>query len=117
MRWGAVQFAMDSREDSRKVLQYIVIPEANDAITVCCKFGGAHSVEARSIGVLATIKLNHELAHRAGEVSNTFSKGVLPAEFHQRKILAQRTPEYPFDIGGIVAQLARDNRSFSERAM
>ena len=89
-----------------KIFEYVVVPETDDAVAMGRKLGGSRGVGV-AVGVLAAIEFDDTLSCRAGEVGDAAADRMLTAELVGQGTVAQRAPQYLFDVRRVVAELAR----------
>ena len=70
------QFLSDCLDDARRVLEDIVVPEANYTIAERLNCLGAARIDR--LAMMATIHLHHQMSGPANEVCHVRSDGELP---------------------------------------
>jgi hypothetical protein len=85
VRWGCLNFVVNALEHSRKIIDYVVIPEADHPIAVRRQFSGPRRVRDLFVSVLTAVEFNDEFLCRAGKIGNALSDRMLAAEFQRWK--------------------------------
>lgn len=92
-------------QDSEAVLEDVVVPEAQDAVTPGEEEGVSFFVVVLPFGVLAAVELDQDFSGQAGEIDDIGADGVLAAEAVAVKlVVAQVVPEKPFGVGSVAAE-------------
>ena len=104
MRWGVVERSGDALEHTIKIIEHLIIPEANNAIATSPKLHAATIVRFCTARMLAPIELNDELRLRAGKIDDALADGMLSPKLPRRKALAQRVPQDALDVGSSTAE-------------
>src|SRR5437016_925464 len=77
-----------------EIAHHIVVPKSEDEITACLQISGSVRVRLNTIGMLPTIKFDHEPCIRAAEIHNESIERHLPTEFPSIKApIAQAEPK------------------------
>ena len=98
--------ARDGRENAVGVLKDVVVPEADDAVTVRLDMRGTRGVGM--CGMLAAVAFDCDTKRSASEVHDEISDLVLADELGAVKLAAAKVrPQTLFGIGRTVAQFAR----------
>ena len=113
MRWGVLEGVVDGRQHAIEIVEYVVVPEAQDAVTVSCELDGAAVIGVFIGRVLAAIELDSNLCLRAGEIDDVPPDRMLAAKFPFAELFAQRVPQKAFDVGGVAAETPSDPGSRS----
>jgi len=76
------QHLIDPKQNSRQVIQHIVIPKADDLITLCIQKGGSPNVMGFSVFriVLSAIYFNDRPSGAANEIAVIGANANLPVE-------------------------------------
>jgi hypothetical protein len=114
VRWGPFELAAYRLQHAVKVVENVVVPKPDDAVPVTRELGAALVVGFHPFAMLTAIKLDDQLARRAGEIGNTSTDRMLPPKLPWYDALAQGSPENPLDIRALLAQASRDQRSRSQ---
>ncbi len=108
VRWGILQRQPDRSQYAFDVFKHLAIPESDDAIAPLRQHGAAKCVRVLLSTVLASVKLDSELARWTGNIDNPLANRMLAAKFPLRTILPQNEPKTPLDIGGVATEPARE---------
>ncbi len=101
------QFLSDRLEHTMRVLEHLIVPEAQNLVTECFDRVSAWCVEFRR--VLAAIQFDDQSCRAAGKVGDVGANRELTDEFRPFETPpAQVVPQPVFGIGAPAAQLARD---------
>ena len=103
MRWGCFDRQTDGLQHAVEIIKHFVVPKPDDAIAITRYLRVASGVRLHPFATLSAIKFDHELSRRTGEVGDTSSDRVLPAKLPGHDPLAQRPPQYSFDVSSISA--------------
>jgi hypothetical protein len=106
---GGLQYAPDGAGDLVAIVFDVAVPETQHTIALAMQEGGAARVVFLriGIGVLRTIKFDHELCAVADEVEDVVTHRRLTAEvMAARAKCAQEEPELALCAGGIGAEAA-----------
>lgn len=103
---GRVQSLRDHRPDAIKILQDVLVPEANDAEALAFEVSSSSSI---SLGrVLSSINFDDQALRRTKEVDDIAVDFDLLSKLESVVLTrAQDAPEFSFRIGGVPAQLSR----------
>ncbi len=104
-----VQFDHQGCQDTVCIGEDIVVPVADDMISVRFDHSGAGVVSA-AVGVLTSIEFDNEFQPAAGEVHDCVSNRKLTREFDAKLFASQPRPHSFFRFRRIFAQLARQRR-------
>ena len=97
------QYRLQNAFDIR---QYIVIPEADNAITQRVQSSCPTCILFNSVCVLTAVEFDDQLAGWNGEISNMTPDRVLPSDFDGQIQRTQFAPQFLFGIGCISAQIS-----------
>ena len=100
-------FVFDQLNDAFGVFQYLVVPEADDAVAVCFDNLGSRGVGC-TVGMLPAVAFDREAQGSAGEVDDEIADLVLAGEADSHSARAQMRPQPLFRFGRIVTQIARE---------
>lgn len=78
---GGTQCLQDHLKNALGIFQHVVIPEANDAITLRLQKTCAPRIHFRPFVMLTAIKLNNELLLSADEIGDVWTNGKLATKF------------------------------------
>src|SRR5262245_43292559 len=99
---GALQLAQgldDGQEDAVTVLQYVVVPNTERAVAVCCEPRVTDFIGC-AVGMLATIHFDNELCLQAGEVCDKWTDRTLLAEMKAIQLfVSQVVPQLSLSVG------------------
>ena len=111
VRWGIIQQRPSDRlYNSLEVLNHIIIPKANDAITTARQLAATQCIGISPFAMLPAVKLNSQLACRTGEIDHALADRMLAAKFPLGTFLPQCGPKTPLDIGGVSTKPTRNQR-------
>ena len=104
---GDFEFFQDCNQDAVGVLQDVVVPETDYAVTV--GFDDLRSgVIGGAVAVLPAIKFDRKPGGAARKIDHVIPDRILPREFETANLAgAQVRPQPPFRVGHVIAQLAR----------
>ena len=92
-----------------KIIHDLMVPKAQDAVTLSDQVGCAPLVVLLQIHVLAAIHFDDQLKARGVEVDDKRADGVLAAKAGAGSLaLAQHGPQADFGGGGVGAQFVRE---------
>ena len=111
---GNRELAPDGFKHASRVLQDVVVPEANDAIAE--GFDDLRAVSVGQFAVLSPVQLNGDAGATTGEVGDVGADLFLADELGTRELaVAQMPPKALFGIGLIATKLAGDGGQFLSR--
>jgi hypothetical protein len=104
----------NARKNAVRILQDIVVPEADDVPPESIQIGASLSVAI--VAVLSAIRFDDEAAFRACEVRNTPPDRLLPAKFETSELpIAKVTPQAPLGVSRFAAEPLRMRAYSSDR--
>jgi hypothetical protein len=93
------------------VPQHFVVPESQDAKSLCFEPRGTNLIIALRFGMRGPIELDDEPFSEANEIGDVTVDRLLAAETESLELPApQEAPESPFCIGHMLTQLAGGSR-------
>jgi hypothetical protein len=112
---SCVQFLSDGFERPVEIMQYVVVPKADDAVAAAREFGCAGGVFLPLLRMLSAIDFDRELAARTSEIHDIRTDRMLSPEAVFPQLLPQSPPQPIFGIRGVAAQSSCDLRSRSQQ--
>ena len=101
------QLAQNSLNHSIRVRQRVIVPKSQYPPALAFEPHGAAEISL-VVGVLAAIRLDHEVMSGAGEIDDEVADRILPAKpVTAQSAVPKRGPETPLRIRGISPQSAR----------
>jgi hypothetical protein len=99
--------ADDGLDHPVDVVEDVIIPESENAITLSIEIGSSREV-SRTVGVLTAVDFDHDSIGVTGKVREVRSDRCLPANVRRAKLqFSQLLPKLSFGIRGILTKTAR----------
>jgi hypothetical protein len=109
-----LQLSQNGLYNPWRVAKNIIVPEANDAVTVARKLSSPGFIPAACDRVLSAVQLDHELPAWTCKIHDPSTNRVLPAKPIFARQLTQCPPQALFRLGRVSTQPTSNTRSGSQ---
>ena len=89
-----------------RLLQYLVVPEAQHMKARCVEEVRSDRVLIRHLDVLSTIDFNNQSPLKTNKIQNRSFEGMLPAKLHAELLSTQALPKRVLSVGHRSAQVS-----------
>lgn len=89
----------DRREHAVEILNYLIIPEAQDPISLSLDKVSARAIIFAGFGMLPAVQFNHQPLGKAGEVHEVWANWHLGAPFERQHLFAKRAQQALLGVG------------------